>query len=241
MTKNFDEIKEKAFKIYNEFMNTLSNKDKVAITRCISSMLYAIDKNYTLIDPLEIVSMFRISYPAWYNDIKTLFRQYYSIVNRESVNYCEVSRKLELERYETPEEIGIISIVSFDSKNKPAGRINYNENDGLFVVMIPKNNIILSTFIVAHEIAHLITNKLGIYVIEGDSESKEIAVEMVSDYFAVFVYCRLTHITDKKQKENLLNMLKTIAQKDDGLYESNEMQIRQHHISQIVDTIFPET
>lgn len=241
MTENFDEIKEKAFKIYNEFMSTLSNKDKVAITRCISSITYAIENNYTLMDPLEIVSMFRISYPTWYPDIKKLFRQYYTIINRESVHYCGVGRKLELERYETPEEIGIISIISFDSRNETAGKIHYNENDGLFVAMIPKNNIILSTFIIAHEIAHLITKKLGIYDIPGDSDSHDIAVEMASDYFAIFVYCRLTHITDKKQKENLLSMLKVISEKDEGLYESDEIQIREQHIKQVVDTIFPES
>lgn len=234
MTKNFDKIKDDAFEIYNTFLSKLTSKEINSIVRCISSSLYSIEKDYQLTDPLELFCMFRISHPEWYGDIKKLIRQYSDIIKTETVNYATVTRLLELERYEKPEEVSIVSIISYQPNCIPHGKIHYTKEKGLFVCMIPNNTIILSTFVAAHEIAHLVINKVGIEDLEGDKISKAIAIEMLADYFAVFAYCFLTNVSGKKQKENLSKMLRVIAT-DDDLYNSDEIQIRELHMKQLLE------
>ena len=116
MTEKFDQIKEEAFEKYNQFMETLSNKDKIAITRFISSVVYYMQNNYRIMDPFEVIASFRISQPNWFDEIKSLFRQYYNVIKFPNVNFTEVVRRLDLERFETSMQFNIASIVSMQSK-----------------------------------------------------------------------------------------------------------------------------
>ena len=236
MTENFDKYKEEAFEKYDTFMETLSNKDKIAITRFISSVVYSMQNNYRMMDPFEVITSFRISQPNWFNEIKSLFRQYSSVIKFSTVNFTEVVRRLDLERFETSMQFNIASIVSLQNKDAiVGGKIYYSSDSGVIMSVIPTNDIILSTFVLAHEVAHLTLAALGVDDIGEDSISL-ITVEMLCDYFAIFVYHRLTHISDKKQYENLTKMLKTIAANDE-IYDTDEVQIREIHIKSVLDSM----
>lgn len=236
MKEKFDQIKEEAFEKYNQFMETLSNKDKIAITRFISSVVYYMQNNYRIMDPFEVIASFRISQPNWFDEIKSLFRQYYNVIKFPTVNFTEVVRRLDLERFETSMQFNIASIVSMQSKDAiVGGKIYYSSDSGVIMSVIPTNDIILSTFVLAHEVAHLTLAALGVDDI-GEDNASLITIEMLCDYFAIFVYHRLTHISDKKQHENLSKTLKVIAANDD-IYNSDEVQVREAHIKSVLDSM----
>lgn len=236
MTEKFDQTKEEAFKYYNDFIETLSDKDKIAITRFISSVVYAIQNNFRMIDPFEVISSFRINNIGWFEEIKNLFRQYNDVITYPTVNFTELTRILDLERFEEAKQFSIISVVSIQNKDtRTGGKIFYSSDSGVTMCVIPANNIYLSTFVVAHEIAHLTLAFLGVDALES-THSGSIAIEMLCDYFAIFVYHRLVHVSDKRQYENLSKTLKTIAY-DEDTYALDELQIREIHLKSVLDEL----
>lgn len=236
MTDKFDQYKEEAFAVYNKFMETLSDKDKITITRFISSILYNIQNRYVLMDPIEVLSIYRNS-TEWRDSVKDLFRQYHIVIKEETVDYATVSRVLDLDRFETPPSIEVTAIVSYHEQYMPTGgKIHFSEDQGIILCVIPSNSVLLSTFVLAHEVAHLVISKLGVDAIAGNSHGDHIGIEMLCDYFAIFVYCRLTHISDKKQHKNLSEMLGVISCSE-SLYNTDEMQIRELHLKSVLDTL----
>lgn len=235
--QEFDEIRQSSISIYNEFMSKLTDEDKVNITRFVAGAVDYIQRTYVKVCPFDIINTFKETYPDWYEELKDLFRNFPGAITNQKVNYSQITSELKLNNMEEPTEVSFVTMMILKDKNASAGgKIHFSHNGGIIMCIIPQNSVMLSTFVIAHEISHQVIDVLELERVTDEDNALYIATEMIADYFAAFAYSRLLHSTSKNVKNNLEQMIPVLTANGD--FENRaDCMIREEQLKLIADKI----